>query len=94
MSVARYLRVDLGCLKSLRGDPAAMFWYEVLLDYSRTFKPDKHGYIRISKQVVYETYGFNVRQVRYLNEKLCKANLLKIDTAPRGKRTPIGYMLT
>jgi hypothetical protein len=93
MGIVRYLKVDKWRLDVLHGDPAAMFWYQALLDYSKRFKPDKLGYIRISRQTVMSDYGFSRTQIQHLNRKLCDAKLINIDMVRRGNRTPTGYRM-
>lgn len=93
MGIKPYLKIDKHRLKPLLGDPAAMFWYQVLVDYSKRFKPDKLGFIRINKKTIMDDYGLNRDQIQYLNRKLCKVGVIRMDTERRGNRTPAGYRI-
>ena len=85
--------IDKRTIGLLAGDPASMLWFAALKDYSKRFKPDKTGFIRISYKVVESDYGLDRRQIKYLNNKLVKARLIKIDTTIRGGRIPTGYII-
>jgi len=88
-----YLKIEKTRLTALSGDPAAMFWYSVLCDYSRRFKPDKHGYIRIVRQTVTDDYGLTREQIKYLNRKLVEKRMIALDPINRGFKTPTGYRI-
>ena len=88
-----FLMIDKRTIGILAGDPASMLWFAALKDYSKRFKPDKTGFIRISFKIVESDYGLNKRQIRYLNDKLIAAKLIKTDTKIRGGRIPTGYII-
>lgn len=88
-----YLKIEFRHLRKVRGDPALMLWYGALRDYARKFKPDKTGYIRLSKAVVDSDYGINRRQIQRMNGRLEELGLIEIDKLQRGGRTPMGYRI-
>jgi hypothetical protein len=93
MGIGLYLKIDKSALKKLRGDPAAMFWFGCLSDYSRRFRTDKFGYFRVSRKVVEDDYGLSRKQIQYLNLKLATMGVIEIDPVIRGGRIPTGYKI-
>ena len=91
--ITPYLRVEKWRLKPLLGDPAAMFWFQAILDYSKRFMPDRHGYIRIVRQTIQDDYGLSREQIKYLNRKLVDKKLIALDPINRGYKTPTGYKI-
>lgn len=87
------MKVEKWRLEPLLGDPAAMFWFQILLDYSRRFKPDRHGYVRITRQTILDDYGLSREQIKYLNRKLVEKNLIELDPINHGYKTPTGYRI-
>lgn len=75
------------------GDLATWSWYYALTDYVKRFKPDKHGYVRVSNQVIMQDFGLDRFQFYRLNQRLVKLNLIAIDGVKRGKRIPTGIRI-
>lgn len=88
-----FLRINKSQIVRFEGDLALVLWYSALKDYARRFKPDKHGFVRITSHLINEDYGLDKQKIRRLNRKLEKMNLIVIDNVTRGGRTPIGFKI-
>ncbi len=93
MAISPYLKLEKEKVNPLRGDPAAMFWYVALTEYSSRLSRDRNGYVRISKKIIEEDYGFSRDQVKYLDKKLIKSGVIITDKKKGGGRTPTGYKI-
>lgn len=86
--------VEKNLVKQFGGDLALALWYSALKDYARRFKPDKAGYVRISRSLIEQDLGLSRSQIRTLNAKLVAAGLLRVDGTSHGGRAYAGYKLT
>ena len=74
-------------------NPALLLWYSKLKDYSRRFKPDKSGFIRIPPSYYEEDAMVDRRTVKRYNKQLEDKGLIKVDKIRRGGRTWAGFRL-
>lgn len=85
------LRVKKDLVRFFDGDLALALWYTALIDYSKRFKRDKHGFSRISNQIIAKDLNLSRSQIRTLNNKLVAKGLIQVDDVSRGGRTFAGY---
>lgn len=88
-----FLQIEKSQIAKFEGNLDLALWYSALKDYGRRFKPDKHGFIRITSHLINEDYGLDKQKIRRLNRQLEKMHLIVIDNVARGGRTPIGFKL-
>lgn len=90
-----YFKLDKRTLPTIfNGDLASWAWYYSLKDYTKRFRADKYGYIRISNQIIMRDFGFDRFRAYKLNKKLESLGLIEIDSIKRGKRIPTGIKIT
>lgn len=68
-------------------------WYALLKDYSKRFKKDKYGFVRVPSKVFRFDMGADRKKVWRYNKKLEDKGFIVIDRVARGGRTWIGYKI-
>lgn len=88
-----FLRIDKSQIVRFEGDLGLVLWYSALKDYARRFKPDKHGFIRVSNRLIATDYGLDKQKARRMSKQLEKLGLIVLDNVARGGRTPTGFKM-
>ena len=77
----------------VNNNPALLLWYSKLKDYSRRFKLDKTGFVRIPPSYYEEDAMVDRRTVKRYNKQLEDKGLIVVDKVKRGGRTWAGFRL-
>lgn len=88
-----YVKVDKRDIKKFGSNLSLLMWYSKLKDYSRRFKPDKSGYIRIPPSYYTEDVLLDIRTIKRYNKQLEDKGLIKVDKIRRGGRTWSGFRI-
>lgn len=88
-----YVMVSKKDAHKVDNNPVLLLWYSKLKDYSKRFKPDKNGFIRIPPSYYEEDAMVDRRTVKRYNKKLEDKGLIEVDKIRRGGRTWSGFKL-
>lgn len=88
-----FLRVYKSQIVRFEGDLALALWYSALKDYTKRFKPDKHGFVRVSSEVFNNDWGYCRMKIWRLNKKLEEKGFITVDRVSRGGRSFIGFKI-
>lgn len=88
-----YVKVDKRDIEKFGGNLSLLMWYSKLKDYSRRFKPDKSGYIRIPPSYYIEDAMVDIRTIKRYNRQLEDKGLIEVDKIRRGGRTWSGFRI-
>lgn len=88
-----FLQIEKSQIARFEGDLALVLWYSALKDYAKRFKPDKHGFIRVSNKLIATDYGLDKQKARRMSKQLEKLGMIVLDNVARGGRTPTGFKI-
>lgn len=88
-----YFFIDRKDMPKFGRNHKMLVWYSILKDYSRRFKKDKTGYVRIPPKIYMSDYGISKKTFQRYNRKLEDKGLIVVDKVHRGGRTWAGFKL-
>lgn len=89
----RFYIIKKSDINKVDGDIKLLAWYSTLKDYSKRYRKDKTGFIRISPEIYKSDSGVTRRTIRRYNKRLEDKGLIEIDKTRRGGRTWAGFKL-